>query len=354
MRVLIIHGVVKMPLDDRKKRILFAVVTDYIMTAEPIGSRTIAKKYNMGISSATIRNEMADLEEMGYLEQPHTSAGRIPSDKGYRFYVDTILQNFMKENLSPPPRVREEVIAEFDEIVKKYAKILADITHHATVAKMPKLNPDKIKRLQLIPVASNKMIMVVITDTGIVKNYLLNLCQSVDRNVFEFLNNLLNDKIAGKSEKAIFNFLEKELKDTLGDMAFMADELIKTILLSLKQLQETDVYTDGTLHILDFPEYKDLNKAKNFLSLLDNKSLLNEVLEPVDDFVDVKIGRENRFEEMRELSVIKTTYKINDRVVGTIGIIGPTRMDYRRLISELTLMTRELSNLLSSIYNDEI
>lgn len=183
---------------------------------------------------------------------------------------------------------------------------------------------------------------------------MLNLCQSVDRNVFEFLNNLLNDKIAGKSEKAIFNFLEKELKDTLGDMAFMADELIKTILLSLKQLQETDVYTDGTLHILDFPEYKDLNKAKNFLSLLDNKSLLNEVLEPVDDFVDVKIGRENRFEEMRELSVIKTTYKINDRVVGTIGIIGPTRMDYRRLISELTLMTRELSNLLSSIYNDEI
>ncbi|MGB9780044.1 heat-inducible transcriptional repressor HrcA [Caldanaerobacter sp.] len=343
-----------MPLDDRKKKILFAVVTDYILTAEPIGSRTIAKKYNMGVSSATIRNEMADLEEMGYLEQPHTSAGRIPSDKGYRFYVDTILKNFVKEEIVPPPKPREEVIAEFDEIVKKYAKILADMTRHATVAKMPKLNPDKIKKLQLIPVASNKIIMVVVTDAGIVKNYLLNLCQNVDRNVFEFLNNLLNDKIVGKSEKAIFEFLDKDLRRNLGEMAFMADELIKTILLSLKQLQETDVYTDGTLHILDFPEYKDLSKAKNFLSLLDNKSLLNEVLEPVEDFVDVKIGRENRFEEMRELSVIKTTYKINDRVVGTIGIIGPTRMDYKRLISELILMTRELSNLLSSIYNDEL
>jgi len=345
---------VKMPLDDRKKKILYAVITDYIMTAEPIGSRTIAKKYNIGLSSATIRNEMADLEEMGYLEQPHTSAGRIPSDKGYRFYVDSILRNYINNDPPISYNTREEIIAEFDEIVKKYARILANITHHTTVAKMPKLNPDRIKKIQLIPVASNKMIFLVVTDTGIVKNYLLNLCQNVDRTIFEFLNNLLNEKIAGKSEKDIFEFLQQDLRQMLGEMAFIADELINTILLSLKQLQETDIYADGTSHILDFPEYKDLGKAKNFFNLLDNKSLLNEVLEPEVDFIDVRIGSENKFEEMKDLSVIKTTYKINGRVVGTIGIIGPTRMDYRKLISEINVMTKELSNLLSSIYNDEI
>jgi heat-inducible transcriptional repressor len=343
-----------MPLDDRKKKILYAVITDYIMTAEPIGSRTIAKKYNIGLSSATIRNEMADLEEMGYLEQPHTSAGRIPSDKGYRFYVDSILRSYINNDSPISYNTREEIIAEFDEIVKKYAKILANITHHTTVAKMPRLNPDRIKRIQLIPVASNKIIFLVVTDTGIVKNHLLNLCQNVDRNVFEFLNNLLNDKISGKSEKDIFEFLQQDLRQMLGEMAFIADELINTILLSLKQLQETDIYADGTSHILDFPEYKDLSKAKNFFNLLENKLLLNEVLEPEVDFIDVRIGSENKFEEMKDLSVIKTTYKINGRVVGTIGIIGPTRMDYKKLISEINVMTKELSNLLSSIYNDEI
>ncbi|KHO62211.1 heat-inducible transcription repressor HrcA [Thermoanaerobacter sp. YS13] len=343
-----------MPLDDRKKKILYAVITDYIMTAEPIGSRTIAKKYNIGLSSATIRNEMADLEEMGYLEQPHTSAGRIPSDKGYRFYVDSILRSYINNDSPISYNTREEIIAEFDEIVKKYAKILANITHHTTVAKMPRLNPDRIKRIQLIPVASNKIIFLVVTDTGIVKDHLLNLCQNVDRNIFEFLNNLLNDKIPEKSEKDIFEFLQQDLRQMLGEMAFIADELVNTILLSLKQLQETDIYADGTSHILDFPEYKDLSKAKNFFNLLENKLLLNEVLEPEVDFIDVKIGSENKFEEMKDLSVIKTTYKINGRVVGTIGIIGPTRMDYRKLISEINVMTKELSNLLSSIYNDEI
>lgn len=345
---------VKMPLDNRKRKILYAIITDYIMTAEPIGSRTIAKKYNMGLSSATIRNEMADLEEMGYLEQPHTSAGRIPSDKGYRFYVDSILENYVDRTPVRTPPTHEEVIVEFDEIIKKYAKILANITRHTTVAKMPKLNPDKIKRIQLIPVASNKMIFLLVTDTGIVKNYLLNFCQNIDRNLFEFLNNLLNDKIAGKSEKDIFEFLQNDIRQMLGEVAFIADELIKTILLSLKQLQETDIYADGTSHILDFPEYKDLGKAKNFFNLLDNKSLLNKVLEPEVDFIDVRIGRENKFEEMKDLSVIKTTYKINGRVAGTIGIIGPTRMDYQKLINEINMMTKELSNILSNIYKDEI
>lgn len=180
------------------------------------------------------------------------------------------------------------------------------------------------------------------------------MCQNVDRTIFEFLNNLLNEKIAGKNEKDVFEFLQQDLRHMLGEMVFIADELINTILLSLKQLQETDIYADGTSHILDFPEYKDLSKAKNFFNLLDNKSLLNEILEPEVDFIDVRIGSENKFEEMKDLSVIKTTYKINGRVVGTIGIIGPTRMDYRKLINEINVMTKELSNLLSNIYNDEI
>ncbi|MGB9680065.1 MAG: heat-inducible transcriptional repressor HrcA [Thermoanaerobacteraceae bacterium] len=341
-----------MPLDDRKKKILYAIINDYIMTAEPIGSRTIAKKYNIGLSSATIRNEMADLEEMGYLEQPHTSAGRIPSDKGYRFYVNTILENYIYDSLTENSIFHEQVIAEFDEIVKKYAKILSKITHHTTVAKLPKVNTDKIKRIQIMPVDTNKMIFIVFTDTGIIKNYLLNFCQNINGNLFEFLNNLLNDRVSGKTEKEILEFLTKDFRPILNDVDFIADELIKTIISSLKQIQETEIYADGTANILDFPEYKDLIKAKNFFELLDKKDLLNTVLEPEFDFIDVVIGSENKFDEMKDLSIIKTTYKINDKVVGTIGILGPTRMNYLKLINEINIMTKELSNLLSNIYKE--
>lgn len=341
-----------MPLDDRKKKILYAIINDYIMTAEPIGSRTIAKKYNIGLSSATIRNEMADLEEMGYLEQPHTSAGRIPSDKGYRFYVNSILENYLDESLSENFSTHDEVVAEFDEIVKKYAKILSRMTHHTTVAKLPKINPDKIKRIQLIPVDATKVIFLLVTDTGIVRNYLLNFCQNIDYNLFEFLNNMLNDNVAGKNEKDIYEFLTNDIKTLLADNEFVAEELVKTITSSLKQLGESDVYTDGTANILDFPEYRDWIKAKNFFELLDNKSVLNSILEPEIDFIDVTIGSENKFEEMKDLSLIKTTYKINGKVVGSIGILGPTRMNYLKLINEINVMTKELSNILSNIYKD--
>lgn len=341
-----------MPLDDRKKKILYAIINDYIMTAEPIGSRTIAKKYDIGLSSATIRNEMADLEEMGYLEQPHTSAGRIPSDKGYRFYVNSILKNYLDDSLSENFSTHDEIVAEFDEIVKKYAKILSRMTHHTTVAKLPKINPDKIKRIQLIPVDATKVIFLLVTDTGIVRNYLLNFCRNIDSNLFEFLNNMLNDNIAGKNEKDIYNFLAKDIRTLLADNEFVAEELVKIITSSLKQLEESDVYTDGTANILDFPEYRDWIKAKNFFELLDNKSVLNSILEPEIDFIDVTIGSENKFEEMKDLSLIKTTYKINGKVVGSIGILGPTRMNYLKLINEIYVMTKELSNILSNIYKD--
>lgn len=341
-----------MPLDDRKKKILYAIINDYIMTAEPIGSRTIAKKYDIGLSSATIRNEMADLEDMGYLEQPHTSAGRVPSDKGYRFYVNSILENYLEERLIEDFPIYDEIVAEFDGIVKKYAKILSRMTHYTTVAKLPKVNTDKIKKIQLVPVDSTKMILLLVTDTGIVRNYLLNFCQNIDINIFEFLNNLLNDKIAGKNKKNIYDFLTNGIRPFLAGAEFLADELIKTIISSLKQMEEADVYTDGTANILDFPEYRDLIKAKNFFELLDNKFVLESILEPEVDFIDVTIGSENKFEEMKDLSLIKTTYKINGKVVGSIGILGPTRMNYLKLINEIYTMTKELSNILSNIYKD--
>jgi heat-inducible transcriptional repressor len=351
--VLIIEfGVVNMPLDDRKKRILEAVINDYILTAEPIGSRTIAKRYDLGVSSATIRNEMADLEEMGYLEQPHTSAGRIPSDKGYRFYVNNILEHYLNETYDYEFESFNEVFAEIDEIVKKYAKLLSSITNHTIVVKMPRIDENTIKKIQILPVDSNKLILLVMTESGIMKNYLISLKDNIDSNLFEFLNNLINNKMIGKRKREVDKTLRDEIKKESGNAIGFIDKITDTILNGLKQMDETDLYSEGISNILNFPEYKDLFKAKTFFDLIDNRDIMNSVLEPEDDSIEVTIGSESKFEEMWDLSIIKSTYKINGEIVGTFGIIGPTRMNYKRLINEINMMSNELSKVLSYIYQE--
>ncbi|SNX55235.1 heat-inducible transcriptional repressor HrcA [Thermoanaerobacterium sp. RBIITD] len=342
-----------MPLDDRKRKILEAIINDYILTAEPIGSRTIAKRYNLGISPATIRNEMADLEEMGYLEQPHTSAGRVPSDKGYRFYVNNIIEHYLNERYNNKFNIFNEMFAEIDEIVKKYARILSNMTNHTIVVKMPKINENTIKRVQIMPVDSNKIILLVITESGIIKNYLINLKENIDGSLFEFLNNLINNKVTGKREKEVNNDLKNEIKRESGNAKSIIDEITETIINGLKQMDETELYSEGTSNILNFPEYRDLIKARMFFDLIENKEIMNTILEPDDDLIDVTIGSENKFEEMKDLSIIKSTYKINGETVGTFGIIGPTRMNYKKLINEINTMSKELSRVLSYIYKDD-
>jgi heat-inducible transcriptional repressor len=341
-----------MPLDERKKKILEAIINEYILTVEPIGSRTIAKRYDLGISPATIRNEMADLEEMGYIEQPYTSAGRIPSDKGYRYYVNNIIENYLSETYLKNIELFDQMLVEIDDIVKKFAKFLSDRTKHTIVVKMPKIDENKIKRVQIMPVDSKKIVLLIITESGIIKNYLINLSMEIDCNNMEFLNNLLNDKIAGKNERDMNNNLKNEIKSRSRNAEFLIDEITNGIIKSLGQIEDIELYIEGSSNILNFPEYRDMIKAKNFFELLDNRDIMNTVLEPEQDILDVTIGSENKFDNMKDLSIIKATYLINEEIAGSLGIIGPTRMNYFKLLNEINVIAKELSYVLSNIYRD--
>ncbi|QSZ28163.1 heat-inducible transcription repressor HrcA [Aceticella autotrophica] len=341
-----------MPLDERKKKILEAIINEYILTVEPIGSRTIAKKYDLGISPATIRNEMADLEEMGYIEQPYTSAGRIPSDKGYRYYVNNIIENYLSETYLKDIELFDQMLVEIDDIVKKFAKFLSDRTKHTIVVKMPKIDENKIKRVQIIPVDSKKIVLLIITESGIIKNYLINLSMEIDCNNMEFLNNLLNDKLAGKNERDMDNNLKNEIKSWSRNAEFLIDEITNGIIKSLGQIEDIELYIEGSSNILNFPEYRDMIKAKNFFELLGNRDIMNTVLEPEQDILDVTIGSENKFDNMKDLSIIKATYLINEEIAGSLGIIGPTRMNYFKLLNEINVIAKELSYVLSNIYRN--
>lgn len=340
-----------MDLGNRKRLILQAIIEDYINTAEPVGSRTISKKYLMGTSPATIRNEMADLEEMGFIEQPHTSAGRIPSDKGYRLYVDKIMkQNTINE--VQQQIIRKEfldTLGEIDRLVKHASKLLSQMTQYTSIVMAPQLRRTSIKQIQLIRIDNSTVLAVIITDAGIVKNSVLRLVQDVQGDVLTKITNMLNDKLAGLGIDDIESFdLEYMKNNSMGHREIIEQivpELIQTLMFS----DTADVYHDGVSNILNLPEYSDIKKARSFLNTMEENELLFKVLNDVKGDVNVSIGSENKLEQFRDCSLITATYRINGKIVGSVGLIGPTRMEYSKAISVVECMTDTLSNILTKI-----
>jgi len=340
-----------MDLGNRKRLILQAIIEDYINTAEPVGSRKISKKYLTGTSSATIRNEMADLEDMGYIEQPHTSAGRIPSDKGYRLYVDKIMkQNTVNE--TQKERIKQEFIdsvGEIDRLVKHTSKLLSQMTQYTSIVLAPQFRRTSIKQIQLIRIDNAIVLAVIITDAGIVKNSVLRLTQDVQPDALVKIANMLNDKLAGLGMGDMKSFgIEDMLDNSFGHREIIEQivpELIQTLLYS----DTAEIYRDGVSNILNLPEYSDINKARNFLNTMEERDLLFKVLNDVHGDVCVCIGSENKLEQFKECSLITATYKVNDKIIGSVGIIGPTRMEYSKAISIVECMTSNLSEMLTNI-----
>lgn len=340
-----------MDLGNRKRLILQAIVEDYINTAEPVGSRTISKKYLMGTSPATIRNEMADLEEMGFIEQPHTSSGRIPSDKGYRLYVDKIMrQNTVNDAQSE--MIKKEfldTLGEIDRLVKHASRLLSQMTQYTSIVMAPQLRRTCIKQIQLIRVDNSTVLAVIITDAGIVKNSVLRIVKDVQNDALARITNMLNDKLAGLGIDDIENFdLEYIKNNSLGHKEIIEQivpELIQTLFFS----DTAEVYHDGVSHILNLPEYSDINKARSFLNTMEESGLLFKVLNDVKDDVSVSIGSENKLQQFKDCSLITATYRINGKTVGSVGIIGPTRMEYSKAISVVECMTNNLSDMLTKI-----
>ncbi|MDI3534440.1 MAG: heat-inducible transcriptional repressor [Thermosediminibacterales bacterium] len=345
-------------LDERKQKILKAIIDDFIITAEPVGSRTIARKYNIGISPATIRNEMSDLEEMGYLEQPHTSAGRIPSDKGYRFYVDFL----MKLRKLTPEEIKNikdvslyKKINGIEELLEQTTKVLSQITRYTSVALGPQLKKTTLKHLQLVPVENKRVLMVIVTNSGLVEHKLLSLPKNVTESDLERVSNIINDKLSGLAIGDISDdVISNVKKEIIGFSSDVFDMAIEFLLKNLQIYTDSKLFLYGTTNIFNLPEFRDIEKARNFLSILEDKELLCEILSNsfMSKDIVITIGSENKYQEIKNCSVITTTYKINGKTIGSIGVVGPTRMEYSKVVSIVRFLSENMSQLISKILNN--
>lgn len=343
-----------MDLNERKIKILEAIINDYIETGEPIGSRTIAKKYDLGVSSATIRNEMSDLEELGLIIQPHTSSGRVPSDKGYRLYVDKFMgeRKLTKEETEFLKNVISSNINHMDYLMEQTAKALSILTNYTTVISKPKINEINIKYIQLMPLDEVSIIAVLVTENKDIKNIVVKINKELCQNDLLLISN--------KISNIVKNYSLDEIKENLilNNKTFFSEEdeiinlVFKEIFKLFKEEEEIKLYTSGVNNILDFPEFSDVEKAKTIFQTFEEKDALVNIFCKNDktnsNSIQILIGNENTIEPLKDCSIVKTEYKIAN-AIGTIGIIAPTRMDYAKAVSVLNGIVKNINDVLKGL-----
>ncbi len=337
-----------MELDERKEKILKAIIQNYLETGEPVGSRTISKYSDLKLSSATIRNEMSDLEELGYIIQPHTSAGRIPSDKGYRFYVDQLIQ----EKETEVTQVRDVVIQRVDRIellLKQMAKILANNTNYATLISGPQYHQTKIKFIQLSCVEAGKLLIVTVLEGNIIKNSIVSLDAELTDDDILSLNILLNSGLNGLTMEQINLDVITRMKGQAGERSHIVDVVLSEVADAIRSGEEDlQIYTEGTTNIFKYPELSDGNKASQLIGTLEQKELWREILTDDDadsdskNEIQVYIGSETQVQSMKDCSIVTANYELGDGLRGTIGIVGPKRMDYDKVVSTLRSLKSQL------------
>ncbi|CAJ1003254.1 MULTISPECIES: heat-inducible transcriptional repressor HrcA [Bacillales] len=337
-------------LSERQRLILNAIVDNYIHSAEPVGSRTISKREDIGFSSATIRNEMADLEELGYLEQPHTSAGRVPSTKGYRFYVDNLIKPHMLSELelSKLKQLFAERIHHFEKVIDYTAQILSHVTNYTAIVLGPEIFEHRLKHIQIVPLNETQAVAIVVTNTGRVENKLIDMPQGVRPQEIEKLVNLLNSKL---SDVPLWQLRQRMYLEVAGEMrrhVEQYEEMLRILEESLQRKEGERVYLRGATKIMDQPEFRDVDKVKDILELLEQNDQLVHLFGPPSEGITVRIGQENQLDAMKECSIITTAYYIGGKPVGTVGILGPTRMEYSRVITVLNYLAEGLSRMLTS------
>lgn len=349
------EGVLMMLMDDRKKLILKAIIDSYIDTAEPVGSRTVARRYEIGLSSATIRNEMADLEEMGLLEQPHTSAGRVPSDKGYRFYVDQLMprKELAVFEIERIKRALKLKINEMGQLISRASVVASDITRYTSMAMTPQMNRSTLKTVQILPINNDKLLVIIVTSAGLVKNSFVKVSDNISPDTLVMLSNFINNKVSGITlENINIADLRDEIEHEINLNRDVVMSVVNGIYDCLNQIISSDIYLEGTTNILDFPEFHDLPRAKQFLNVLNTKEVLSALMHRSieNGGIKVRIGTENEIDEIKDCSLVTATYSINNEIIGSIGVIGPTRMEYSKVIASLNYISKiinmEIMNLL--------
>ena len=337
-----------MPMDARKFRILQAIIDDYILTAIPVGSRTISKKYEMGLSSATIRNEMSDLEELGYLDQPHVSAGRIPSAKAYRLYVDQLLQSGVLRS-DDAASVRDHFgsrARQMEDVISRAAQVLSGMTNYTALVMSPKGRELHIRTLQLVPVSSTSALLVIVTDGGIMRDTVIRVGSDLDSDALYAISRMLTEKLSGRTISQALHMLQGVTEHSPRGKQVL-DGVVGFLDAVGGDTAKTKIALGGTSNILNFPEYSDVEKAKGFLSVLETKDKLIQLLENQGEMAfTVRIGPETGIPELKDCSLVTATYQLSDNTRGTIGVIGPTRMQYGRVLSILNAMGQQLGDLL--------
>ncbi|MBQ8230558.1 MAG: heat-inducible transcription repressor HrcA [Lachnospiraceae bacterium] len=338
-----------MQLDERKTKILQAIIRNYLETGEPVGSRTISKYTDLNLSSATIRNEMADLEELGYILQPHTSAGRIPSDKGYRFYVDTMLEEKEREVVEMKEMLLERQ-DKMEVLLKQVAKVLAQNTNYATMISAPQTHHNKLKFIQLSRVDANQILAVIVGEGNVIKNNILSVTQELSDETLLKLNILLNTHLNGLSIEEINLGMIADMKKQAGIHSDIVSEVIDAVAEAIRAEEDLRIYTSGANNIFRYPELADQQKASQLISTFEEKQLLSELVQGTladenSTGIQVYIGNETPVSSMKDCSVVTATYELEEGMRGTIGIIGPKRMDYDKVIGTLKALQSQLDEL---------
>ncbi len=338
-----------MEMDERKLRILRAIIDDYILTGVPVGSRTISRKYDMGLSSATIRNEMSDLEELGYLDQPHVSAGRIPSTKAYRLYVDSLMKTgqIHDDSMESISRHFSGRAHQMEDVIDHAASVISALTKYTAVVLPPKGKMPRMQTVQLVPVSRETALVVIVTDTGIVRDSTIRLPGAMDSDTLYAISRALTEELRGRTLS--------EACDILPEMILRMrenEEVLQGLYGFLTERRESPgrshVAVGGTSNMLNYPEYSDVEKARNFLSLMETRDKLASIIGSSGEMAfTVRIGPETGVPEMVDCSIVTATYSAGTGQQGTIGVIGPTRMQYSRVLSILNIMGHQLTDLFS-------
>ena len=341
-----------MELNERKKKILEVIIRDYINTAEPVGSRTLSKRCNLGISPATIRNEMADLEDLGYLIQPHTSSGRIPTQMAYRYYVDEIMEIRKLEKM-----IRTDIhrgflnsTAELGTTMDHTAQVLSQLTNYTAVVLAPRVTNFNCRHVQIVSLIKNRVLMVIVTNEGMARNIEVSLSQDVDNILALKLSNVIN----GFLKNTNLNDLSSDLVDQIQEMNPAESKLIHEIIPHLKKVlmdEASEIHATGVTNLFSYPEFNDVNKIKQLMNIVQEKQVLTEMMTNPDGnrVIRIKIGSENDNENLKDFSIITSTYELDGEMMGAFGVIGPTRMNYDNVSSVLNYIRNELNLHISNL-----
>ena len=355
-------------LDERKVKILKAIIKNYLETGEPVGSRTISKFTDMKLSSATIRNEMADLEELGYIVRRHPSAGRIPTDKGYRLYVDDMMsekeQNITnrenevavkEQELSSMKDMLGEKVEKVEELLQNVAKVLAKDTNYATMVTTPKVTGNKLKFVQLSQLEANKILAVIVMEGNLLRNKVITVSEDLSQENLLKLNILINTTLTGLTLEQMNLSIVSKMENQAGEHINLVKEVLDAIVDTISSADDLKIYTSGATNIFKYPELSDSTKASELIYALEEKQSLSDLVVDDDNSVDeqdsssnngiqVYIGNETPIESMKDCSVVTATYELQDGMKGTIGIIGPKRMDYEKVVETLKNMRTQLDD----------